>query len=422
MQLQGVVRSTPPIADSDESGGPEKLLVQQLKSVDEVRDPEAARTLHAGIARILRAEGKDLERAIVHLKAARNAALRTEDADTILESRLELAELYIESGHPREVDQELDGALQLLNPENFWEYSVKLDRTKGIASFEDGSIQLALEYFEEAANVAVQPEDIVGCAVNIAMAQGCLGRAQKSLQPLRNALEVLDNAHNSETMPDDVHSTLVMEVHSRLAETFHAMGDIVSAKAHYNKASYPPKSQGQTTQRALAIKTSISHLENGAGPELRCPGGARSQSFKLGTQKDAGKAFKAKVASLLAENEHKKAEFELWNYLEAQPRPYKSVEAISTLISLGNIYTTSERRSYFKASRCFMQALRASLSGSHSPEAKAAFQGLSYIQDMLPEKEQAKVEVALQEYLAAADRFGTSASDLGQKEQMIIEI
>lgn len=421
LQLQGL--SGGRISENEVPTGPEGLLVTQLKNVDETRDPETARTLHAGIARILRAEGKDIERAIKHFEAARNAAVRTEDADTILEARLELSEVLIEAGRPQEVDHELDGTLRLLNPENFWEYSVKLDRTKGLASFDDGSIELALEYFEDAANVAVQPEDIVRCAVNIAMAQACLGRAQRSLPPLRKAMEVLENARSSDIMPDDLHDSLAMEVHSRLAETFHAMGDVVSAKAHYKKASPSHlEAQGLTTQRVLAIKKSINHLENGAGPELRCPGGAHSQSFKLRTQTDAGKALKAKVASLLEEGQYKKAEFELWNYLEAQPQPYKNVEAISALTSLGNIYLSSERRSYYKASRCFMQALQASLAGSHTSEAKAAFKELSYIQDMLPEKDQPKVAAAMQKYLEADDKFGSSASDLGQNEKLIIEV
>lgn len=423
LRLQGLISD--PIADKEASARPEDLLTQQLKSVDAMQDPERARTLHAGIAKILRAEGTDIERAIHHLEEARNAAVRSDDANTILEARLELSELYIEAGRPQEVDRELDGALRLLTNDNFWEYSVKVDRMKGIAEFESGSIDLALDYFQDAANTAVEPEDIVRCASDIAMAHACLGRAQKSLKPLRDALEVLGNARKSDIMPADLHRTLAVEVHTRLAETFHAMGDTVSSKTHYIKASdLQPKLQSPMTQHSSAIKNGIKALENGSGPPLRCPGGARSQSFKLRTQTDAGKAMRAKVKALLAGNEHKKAELELWNYLETQKQPYKSWEASTALISLANIYLSSDRQSYYKAFHCFRQALRASLAccGAHSSEAKSAFEGLSYVQNMLPTKDQAAAAAAMQEYLDAAESFGASASDLGHKEQVLIRV
>ena len=92
------------------------------------------------------------------------------------------------------------------------------------------------------------------------------------------------------------------------------------------------------------------------------------------------------------------------------------MEAATTLISLGNLYTSTEHKSYLKAGHCFIKALQASLQccGSRSSEAKAAFQGLSFVQDVLPIKIRSEANAALQEYLEVADKSGTSASDLGQ--------
>jgi len=394
-----------------ESSGPEAVLLRQLKNPDVMRSPEKARTLHVAIANILRADGAQMDRVLQHLVAARAAAEGTDEADTILAARLELADAYIEAGRPQDAEHELDAkaTYPLLSPENFFEFGVRLDRTNARARFEAGDIQFALETLEPAVDTAVQPEDIVHIACDIAMAHACLGHAQKSLEPLRNALEVVENMRKAETMPTAMHRALAVEVHSRLAEAFHSMGDIASAKAHYRRASHP--------QTIYAIKTSIANLEKGAGPTLRCPGGARAQKFKLRTQRDAGENVKGKVSSLLAANEHGKAEIELWNYLETQRKPYKSLEAATTLISLGNIYLSAERKSYLKAGHCFIKALQASLPccGPRSKEAKAAFQGLSFVQDVLPTKERSKAAKAMQEYLSAVDESTTSASDLGQK-------
>jgi len=390
-----VITSEPVIVSS----GPEAVLLQQLKNTDVMRKPEAAYTLHVAIANILRADGRQNARVLQHLAAARVAAEGTEEADTILTARLELAEAYIEAGRFQDAEHELESkeTYPLLSPENFFEFGVKLDRVNARARFEAGDIQFALETLEPAVDTASQPEDIVRIACDIAMAHACLGHAQKSLEPLRSALEVLENVRKAGSMPTALHKALTMEVHSRLAEAFHSMGDIASAKAHYKKSG-------------------IRNIEEGAGPALRCPGGARAQKFQLPTQRDAGKAVKAKVSALLAAGKHGKAEIELWNYLETQRKPYKSSEAATTLISLGNIYTSKEHKSYLKAGHCFIKALKASLQccGPRSAEAKAAFQGLSFVQDVLPYKIQSEANVAMQDYLKIVDKSGTSASDLGE--------
>lgn len=413
---------TLPTSDSDMENGPEAPLLHQLKDIDVSKEPERARTLHSSIAKIIRASGGEISRAVHHLEEARNAAKQSEDPNTKLDALLELADLYIESGRPSDAHRELAPTLRLLNHDNFWEYSVKLDHTKGRASFEDGSIQLALEFFEEASRVAVEPEDIVRSAIDIAKAHLCLGRAQLSLQPLKTTLDALETSHDSDTVTQEIYGALATEVHSRLAETFHAMGDKVSAQTHYRKASIlQQKWLSPSAQQNSAIKTSIKNLENGSGPELRCPGGSKRQSFKLGPKQDAHEAMKAEVASLLAANENKKAEFKLWHYLETLPQPHKSVEAAATLNSLGNFYTLPGRKSYYKASQCFMKALNAALSccGVHSEEAKAAFSSLKYYKDELPHEEQTKADAILQEYLEAAAKLQTSASDLGQREMII---
>jgi len=394
-----------PDSNEDEAlGSPESLLLKQLKNVDPMLEPEKARALHAAIANILRADGK-LAKAIPHLEAARDAAERLEEADAILAARLELAEAYIEVGRPQLVEDELEPTSRLLTLDNFWEYSFRLDRANGRASFESGSIQMAVETFEEAARIASEPEDIVRIACDVAVAQACLGRAQRSLDTLRNALKVLDNEDKADTMPAALHKALAMEVHTRLAEAFHSMGDIVSAKKHYEQASrlQPKKKRG------------IIRRDIGPAPKLRCPGGARTQQFQMPSHTDAGRAFKAKVSSLLKARSYRKAEYELWNYLETQQLPYKSFEATTTLLTLGELYTSSDRKDYYKAAHCFLKALQAALSccGAHSPEAKTAFQGLTHVEDVLPTKDRAAAASAMQEYGNAADKFGSSASDLG---------
>lgn len=394
-----------------ESSGPEAVLLRQLKNADVMRSPEKAHTLHVAIANILRSDGAQMTRVLQHLLAARVAAEATDEADTILTARLELADAYIEAGRHQDAEHELDSkaTYPLLSPENFFEFGVRLDRTNARARFEAGDIQFSLETLEPAVDTAVQPEDVVHIACDIAKAHTCLGHAQKSLEPLRNALEVLENARKAETMSMAMYRALEVEAHARLAEAFHSMGDVASAKAHYRRASHP--------QTIDAIKTSIANLEKGVGPTLRCPGGARVQRFQLRTQRDAGKNVKGKVSSLLAANEYSKAEIELWNYLETQRKPYKSLEAATTLTSLGNIYLSAERKSYLKAGHCFIKALQASLSccGPRSAEAKAAFQGLSFVEDVLPTKERSKAANVMREYLNAVDTSASSASDLGHK-------
>jgi len=383
------------------SGSPESLLLKQLKSVDAILEPEKARAMHAAIANILRADGR-LTEAVPHLEAARDAAERLDEADAILAARLELAQAYIEVGRPQDVENELESTNRLLSLDNFEEYSFKLDRVNGRASFELGSIQLALEFFQEAARIADGPEDIVRCACDVAIAEACLGRAQRSLDTLRNALKVLDSEEKANTMPAALHKTLATEVHTRLAEAFRSMGDAVSAKKHYDQtSSLKPKK----------------HIRRNTGPaqRLRCPGGARTQQFQIPSHTDSGLAFKVKISSLLKTHSYRKAEYELWNYLETQQRPYKSFEATTTLLTLGELYTRVERQNYLKAAHCFLKALQASLSccGARSPEAKAAFVGLGRIEDMLPPKDRAAAASAMQEYRSAADNFSTSASDLG---------
>jgi len=407
MWLQGLFPT--PLAASDGAipnnkeeafGSPESLLLKQLKSVDAILEPEKARAMHAAIANILRADGRPTG-AVPHLEAARDAAERLDEADAILDARLELAQAYIEVGRPQDVENELESTNRLLSLDNFEEYSFKLDRVNGRASFELGSIQLALEFFQEAARIADGPEDIVRCACDVAIAEACLGRAQRSLDTLRNALKVLDSEEKANTIPAALRKTLTTEVHTRLAEAFHSMGDTVSAKKHYDQTpSLKPKK----------------HIRrNSPAQRLRCPGGARTQQFQIPSHTDAGQAFKVKISSLLKTSSYRKAEYELWNYLETQHRPYKSFEATTALLTLGELYTRVERQNYLKAAHCFLKALQASLSccGARSPEAKDAFAGLSRIEDMLPPKDRAAAASAMQEYRSAAEKLSTSASDLG---------
>jgi tetratricopeptide (TPR) repeat protein len=268
-----------------------------------------------------------------------------------------------------------------------------------------------LEIFQDAASRAAEPEDIVRLACDMAAAHACMGRAQNSLEPLRNALDVLNKVHKAEILEADLSRDLTVEVHSRLGEAYHSVGDLASARTHYETASTlsPQPSNLEMSMRNL--------LRKDAGPELHCPGGGRKQFFHMPAEKQMGQAFKSKVAALLADGQHSKAEMELWSYLETQRQPYKSAEAADTLTTLGNLYLTPEKRSYYKAGHCFIKAMQASLSccGARSQHSKNAYKGLSFVKGSLPRKQQATAAALIQQYLSATEMFSNSANDLGQK-------
>jgi len=413
----------------DEYAGPEALLLGQLQTVDTARQPEKAFPIHAALADMLRTDGAWNDQAILHLKAARDTALRSSDADSILSTRLKLSEAFLEMGRPKDAETELQSqplTTSLLTSENVWEYMIKLDRAAGRASFELGDIKPVAEAFEAATHFAAQPDDIVLLACDLAAAHSCLGHAQKSLEPLRLALDVLGKAVKTDSITASTHRSLAIEVHTRRAEALHSMGDLLAAKSSYEKALSLQASSNLPS--ASSIKASIGNMENGVGPSLRCPGGARMQVFQKPPQTDSGnKAFQAKISSLLKARDYGQAEFELWNNMEAQKRPYKSLDATSTLNSLGNLYLLpemqlrgGEKKSYHKALQCFLKALPASLAccGPRSQETKAAVAGLSYVQDVIPAKDRPKVIAALQEYLTALEG-SASASDLGDRMQFV---
>jgi len=409
-----------PVSNDNKLSEPDGLLLRQLDAVDTSREPERALSLHTAVASMLRAEGAPMGDAIQHLAAAYDAALRSADADSILSTRHQLAEAFIEAGRPKDADRVLESEPRtnsLLSPENFWEFSVKLDIARGRTFFEMGDIQLAVETYEEPARITNEPEHKVRLACEMAKAHACLGHAQRSLEPLRNALDVLAKARKADIFTVGEHRSLAMEVHTRLAEALHSLGDTTSAKKQYEMAlSSQPRTKGSATRGSSPLKTSIRNLENGEGPTLRCPGGgALTQRFQLPARSDGGKAFKAKISSLLEAHEYRKAEYELWNQLETQGRPYKSRDASTTLTSLGNLYLVPEKKSYFKAAQCFLKALPAALSccGAQSKEAKAAYQGLSFVQDVIPAKDQSKSFAAMQEYLDAVEHSALP-NDLGE--------
>jgi hypothetical protein len=90
--------STTSKANQIDSDAPEDMLVQRLQELDQERDPGTARSLHAAIGKILRASGTQGKRAVEHFEAARDAAKRDSDPDTLLATYIELAEAYIEEG------------------------------------------------------------------------------------------------------------------------------------------------------------------------------------------------------------------------------------------------------------------------------------------------------------------------------------
>lgn len=418
-----------PVGKVDEAAGPEPpeaLLLEQLEGLDTVREPEKAHALHTAMASMLRADGtqKNNQGTIQHLEAARVAALSSNNADIILSTRLALAEAYLEARRPQDAENELGSkpiTNSLLSPDNFFEFSIKLDLARGRASFELGDTQLAAEMFEQTLWIASNPEDVAHLSSEMARAHACLGHSQKSLKPLRDALEVLVKAGKADMIPAPIHRDLALKLHTRLAEALHSMGDTAAAKARYEiVSSLQPKARSSISAAASEMQANIENLKNGHGPSLSCPGGARKQKFQAPSKANGGKAFKAKISALLEAKEYKKAEYELWNHLETQARPYKSPEAVNTLLTLGDLYQKAEKKSYYKAAQCFRKALPAALlcCGAQSKEAKTAFQGLSYLQDVIPAKVREESAVVLQEYLSALER-SAPANDLGGPMQLV---
>jgi len=396
-------------ADNDSFGGkisgPQGVLIHQLEKVDAVRDPKTAYSLHAAIGNILRVSGTQGSEALHHFEEARNAAIRIDDPDTLLNARLDVAEAYIEESRPQDSQHELAVANSIL-ADHFTEQASRLNRARGLGKFELGFTESALGYFDTAQQFAIQPEDKVRSASLMAMVHTCLGRASETLQPLRQALEVLHavrKAGSNGGMPTVLQSTLAADVHFRLGEAFHAMNNLDFAKAHYTKALQLEKTLPTIkAQRVSALKMGITLLEHGSAPDLRCPAlsalpwHAKPQGPPKRTS-DAG--FMAKIDLLRAEQKLDLVESELKASLSTQERPYKGLEAGTALNMLGKLY--HDQKNYAKAAKHFRQALHAAIvcCGGSNDDAQTAYEGLSAVKAELSSYDQKVAAAAIQHYL-----------------------
>lgn len=377
--------------DGAQLAGPKSVavLLKRLQKIDQAREPATAYTLHLAIANTLRAAGTDSKEALQHFEAARDAAVRGTDTDAQLLSHLEVAEAYIEDGRPLDSQRELNVANAVL-ADNFSELWSRLNRGRGRAKFELGWTEQGLQYFEEAQKRAVQPADKAHAACDIAMANACLGHADKSLEPLRGALEVLNTARKAGSdggMPAALHSELAANVHFRLAEAFHSIHNLAFAKAHYAKALHlQPKLPGLKALRVSAIQRGLALLEKGVDPELRCPRLPRSpwDKAKDPPKKMKESAFVEKINALLAEHKYDVAEKELKEGLSTHSRPYGTIEAATALNMLGHLYRKQDN--FVKAAKQYRQALTAVVKccGAGTAEATEAFEGLRDVKSELP--------------------------------------
>jgi len=418
LQLRAGGRTADEHNHGAEFSGPEGPLVQRLRKVNVVREPETAQALHSAIGNILRASGTQSKEALKHFEAARDAAVRGTDPDTKLASYLDVAEAYIEEGRALDSQHELAVASGVL-ANHFEENHARLNRGRGRAKFELGWTAVALEYFEEAAKSAVQPEDKVRVACDIAMAHTCLGQANKAVKTLREALDVLHAARktsNEQLMPDDLHSALAADVHFRLAEAFHSSKNSAFAKAHYSKAlNLLQKLSGAKAKRVSAIRRGIKYLEHGIDPELHCPRKSNLPWDKAPATPLKDATFVTKINLLLAEHRYDKAEEELKASLNTQSRPYKTLEASKALNILGDMYR--KQSSFSKAAKQFRQALHAAIvcCGAGS-DAQTAYEGLRDVRTELSAEDQRVADATIDRYFDVLKK-GTLANGHHETEE-----
>lgn len=416
IRLRGLGQGQAPNADEiamADYSDPTAALRQRLKTVDVVREHKTAHALHAAIGKILRASGTQPKQVVQHFEAARDAAVLGADQDTLLASHLDLAESYIEEGRASDSQHELTVATGVL-ADHFAEHRSKLNRLRGRAKFELGFFERALGYFKDASDQALQPQDKVHVARDVAMVHICLGKAGEAVQPLKGALDVLHAvrktnskqfmAPDGTSLPAATQDSLAADIHFHLAEAYHSdvhlnMHNSAFAEAHYKKAlNLEEKLHSSNNKRITQIKRGIKFLDHGVGPELRCP---RQPLVMPGTEartpaetmKD--KTFITKMNLLLAENRYDVVESELKASLRKHSHPYKSHEDALALNMLGNVYV--KQGQYSKAAKQFRQALHAAIAccGARNQEAESAYEGLKTIKAELTPNDQRVASAAI---------------------------
>jgi tetratricopeptide (TPR) repeat protein len=433
LQLRVYATSSHQDNDNVATAGPEHAILQQLKALDAKHEPHKAYELHGAVGKLLRtADGKG-DQAIQHLQAARDAASRTGDKDSLMSSILDLADAYIDQDRPSDSGKELAAASGLITDQD---HSVHLQRGRGHTKFELGNPVSALRHFQAAAERADKPEDVVRIACDSAMVQTCLGHARKALEPLGEALDVLraSRRHANEipelpTLPDDLHDTLAAEVHLRLAEAFHflasqsqadetTISSASSAEKHYKKAlllqerthSSKPSLVKETKRGLARLRASLEQdLTVVMKPSLHCPNKKRAPWDPVNRAEVESADFLENIKELLEDQKYEVASSELQTKLRAYSRPYKNLHAASALNMLAKIELLKGHAS--NAARHFRQALQAvQFSGESDDDACAqaekAYKGLEALKEKLPAMEQRFVIAALDVYSDHAAAIG----------------
>jgi len=412
--------------------GPEQVILQKLKAIDVENEPHKAYELHGAVGKLFRTTDGKGDQAIHHLEAARDAASKTGDKDSLMKARLELAEAYIDQERPSDSGHELAAASGLVTKND---YSVQLQRGRGHTKFELGSAVSALRHFEAAAESAEKPEDVVRLSCDSAMVQTCLGHAKKALEPLGWAIDVLrasrPNGKEVLELPllsDELHDSLAAEVHLRLAEAFHylasqsqdepMMSSAASAEEHYEKALlFQQKSHSSKALLVKEAKKGLARLRSSLEqdtpvvlkPSLHCPNTKRAPWDPVNRAEVEAPDFVENIKDLLADKKYDVAASELQTTLRAYPRPYKNLHAASALNMLAEIDQLKGHVS--DAARHFRQALQAVVFSKQSDddacaEADKAYKNLEALKAKLPSSEQRFVTAALDIYRDHAAAMG----------------
>jgi len=395
------------------------VLIHRLKTLDPVREHETAHALHKAIGKILRASGTQTKQAVQHFEAARDAAALGKDQDTLLASHLELAEFYIELGLSQHSQKELSVATGVL-AEHFDEHRSTLNRLRGLAKFTSGFPASALAYFADAERQAIQPQDKVRVACDIARVHTCAGKPGEAVPLLKQALEVLHAVHKANGMqfmapeagmPTAVQKSLKADVHFQLAEAYHSMQNTAFAEAHYKKALHLQQKSDIRKEKPITdiIKRGIKYLQHGVGPELRCPklaqvlpgSEARTPTVTMNDNK-----FITKMNLLLHEQRYDEVESELKASLRMHSIPYKSHEDALALNMLGNVYLKQAK--FSKAAKQFRQALHAAsvCCGARNRAAQEAYEGLKTINPELSPSDQRVAASAIEKFFDALQNAG----------------
>lgn len=219
----------PPLED-DFSG---QLLTQQIEAASEQGDVKAVASLHMAAAKLHRSARRHAK-ALFHLQAAREYAMRADDRDLITHAHLLLGEALLHEWQPEEAEKQLDVAfIRLGHADDHTNFAVK--RAQGQASRMLGHLPHALRRWQFAQKNAQTVEDDAGLLSDIGEVLTLQGQEAEAIQHLRRALQRLGAVED----PLPGAPAISAALHLRLAEAFRSRGeasDVSEAERQYTKA------------------------------------------------------------------------------------------------------------------------------------------------------------------------------------------